>query len=219
MSGNEARTESLYRKLRQLFDEISGRRDHPLRNPSQRGELIGVVIREHEGYCGIMPRWGNETQKQLIERFGEKDVAIYAAGLVTKEMRGLVDLITRFDVELSWKEAEIVEKDEQNAGLVALLDATLRNKLDDERLAKLATLVDDALLTREIALREAVESKDAALALKDEELHEAQHSLEREREDMRQALDKVDALVDALTLRIEKCEASKGTGNDNGAVA
>jgi hypothetical protein len=152
MSGNEARTHSLYRKLRQLFDEISLQRDHPLRKHVQRGELIGVVIREHEGYCGIMPRWGNETQKQLIEHFGEKDVAIYAAGLVTKEMRGLVDLITRFDVELAHTEAElmqkdaalaqtIADKDETIDGFVDLLLAITNDKLSTPQFERLSRLV------------------------------------------------------------------------------
>jgi hypothetical protein len=211
MSAEEGRAQLLYQILRKTFDEMGCLKW--ARRVLGAGAPIGIIYRRHEWFCDVSRRLEGESDK----RFFERDIGY--VGFLNKELKGLVDLIARFDVELAHKEAELIEKDELYDGLVALLDATLRDKLDDGQLVKLGGIVDDALVAREIALREEIERRDAALALKDEELADVKRELEREREAQRQAVDKFEALVDALTLRIEKFEIAHGTGNDNGAVA
>jgi hypothetical protein len=123
MSLEEGRTQHLYKKLRDTFDDLT--RCKWARRALGRGVPIGVIYRRHEWYCDVSPRYENENDKY----FRERDIMIDAVGFLNKELKGLVDLITRFDVELAHKEAELMEKDRALAdknelydGVVALLD-------------------------------------------------------------------------------------------------
>jgi hypothetical protein len=125
----EARTEHLYKKLRETFDGLT--LSKWARRALGRGVPIGVIYRSHEWWCDVSPRLEHENDKY----FRERDIMIDAVGFLNKELKGLVDLITRFDVELAHKEAELMEKDAALAdkselydSLVAMLDTLTRGR-------------------------------------------------------------------------------------------
>jgi hypothetical protein len=124
-SPDESRTYILYKDLRRTFDKIAREdRYKKLKRALSLGEIVGCIFHRGEGYCYVSLRCPDSTQKQYRDT-GDLD---YAHGLITKPMKGLVDLIDRFDVELAYKEAEIADLKaqviEEHSNFDNLLDFT-----------------------------------------------------------------------------------------------
>jgi hypothetical protein len=143
---DEGKAQLLYQTLHKVFTDHSGRDDR-FCQALDRGEIIAAIIRGREGVPELCWR---DPVDESDEHFRDCDVWACAVGMVSKEMRGLVQLITDLDRALADKDKVITDLNELHGGLLEMLQTlTRRRRFSKPQLEILSRLlVEKAIVDR-----------------------------------------------------------------------
>jgi hypothetical protein len=147
LTPEEGRAQSLYRTLHKVFTEHSARDDR-FRKALDRGEIIAAVYRGREGWPELCWR---DPLNETDEHFRlERDIWACAVGMVSKEMRGLIRLITDLDKALADKDKVITDLNELYGSLLEMLQTlTRRRRFSKQQLEILSRLfIEGAIVER-----------------------------------------------------------------------
>jgi hypothetical protein len=147
LSVDEGKARSLYRTLRKVFTDHSAR-DDIFRKALDKGEIIAAIYRGHEGYPELCWRHpADETDEHFRL---ERDIWACAVGMVSKEMRGLIKLITDLDKALADKDKVIADLNELYGSLLEMLQyLTRRRRFSKQQLEILSRLmIERAIVDR-----------------------------------------------------------------------
>jgi hypothetical protein len=136
---DESKAQHLYRTLHKIFTDHASRTDQ-FRKALDRGELIGAIVRGHAGYPDIVWRVPVDESDEHFRL--ERDIWACAVGMVSKEMRGLIKLITDLDKALADKDEALHDKNELYGSLLEMLHTlTKRHRLSKSQFEILSRLV------------------------------------------------------------------------------
>jgi hypothetical protein len=150
---DESKAQYLYRILHKIFTNHAGRTDQ-FRKALDKGETIGAIVRGFEGYPDIVWRVPVDESDEHFRL--ERDIWPCAVGVVSKEMRGLVKLITDLNQALADKDAAIADKNELYGSLLEMLHTlTKRRRLSKWQFEILSRLIIERAIVDRIEAFEA----------------------------------------------------------------
>jgi hypothetical protein len=146
LGSDEGKAQVLYKTLHKVFTDHSGR-DDPFCKALDGGEIIAAIIRGRDGFPELCWR---DPVDETDEHFRDCDVWACAVGMVSKELRGLVKLITDLDAALADKDKVIADLHELHGGLLEMLQTlTRRRRFSKPQLEILSRLlVERAIVDR-----------------------------------------------------------------------